>query len=430
MPDIHWHVGDDNDQETIAKAAPARRSRWSWLAIVIVSVLGVGLGVIYRSIPEPAPHPAPTITPIPSTATPVATPTPSLPSGVANTIEREAQALARGDAHSFMVVQDPDDTDWQQTRLSTDYFNGWGTPPTGSIYTFVESGTLPSNRAWADVIQYRDGRRFRETRFYRLRVTQWVRTRPVTDEAFWGKWQTIQVKHFNLKFRNKDMALAVNLADQLEAAYQRVSRDLQYEETITTTTADQISYQVMLGDGSLTTDQTADLELQSPRITGFYLPESGDELVEQSDSFKWNVYYFLVTHLIRRLADGGQQSSPRMTLPRYQWLSAISNWELVRLGILDDRTLGWVYLHSLDLPPLESLWKPRPTDDGFMLSAEASAFVKFMAETYGPEQVLKIVPQLNNAAPFPEVIPQMGLSYTDLQQKWQIWIRQLVEAQS
>ncbi|HTP08527.1 MAG TPA: hypothetical protein VMP08_09770 [Anaerolineae bacterium] len=421
MPDIHWRIGEGSDQETIAKAAPTRRSRWSWLVIVIVVVLGAGLGVIYRSIPEPVPHPTPTITPLPPTETPLATATPPLPPGVANTVEQEAQALARGDAQSFTAVQDPDDADWQQTRSSPDYFNGWGTPPTGVVYTIVESGTLPNNRAWADVIQFRDGRRFRETRFYRLRVTQWVRTRPVADETFWGKWQTIQVKHFNLKFREKDMPLAVNLADQLEAAYQRVDRDLRYGETITASTTDQIIYHVTLGDGSSTPDQAADLELLSPRIAGFYVPESGDELVAQSDSFNSDVYHFLVTDLIERLATGGQRSGLQMTHAKYWWFMAISYWELARLGVSSPNS--WMYLHTLDLPPLETLW-------GSPSEELLSAFIKFMAEIYGPEQVLKLVPQINTAPSLPEAIQQMGLSYTDLQQKWQVWIKQLVEAQS
>ncbi len=35
----------------------------------------------------------------------------------------------------------------------------------------------------ADIIQFRSGRRFRETRVYRQQNNQWVRIRPVTDGA-------------------------------------------------------------------------------------------------------------------------------------------------------------------------------------------------------------------------------------------------------
>ncbi len=428
MPDIHWHVGEDAEQETIAQTTSPRRSRRSWIAVLIVVVLGASLGVVYRSIPEPALRPTPT--PIPPTVTPLPVPTAVLPPGVENTIEREAQSLARGNLQDFMAVQDADDEGWRQVASSTDYFNGWGTPPTGAVYTIVESGTLPDNRAWADVIQFRDGQRFRETRFYRLRANQWVRTRPVTDQTFWGEWQTIQVNHFNLKFRERDMPLVVKLADQLEAAYQRVCRDLHCAETATPGTADQkINYRIELSGGILTADQTVDLDLPSPRIVGFYLPESGDDLSVPTDLFDQAVYPFLTTDLINRLVSRSLPSAPR-TVHTALWTYTISSWELMHLGVRSDSTLEWVYLHSLDLPPLESLWDPSMATDGFMLSAETSAFIKFMAETYGPDQVLNLLPQVNVAPSLPEAIKQLGLSYTEMQQKWQTWIKQLVESQS
>ena len=65
-PDIEWHVGEDAEQETIARTSdphPSRRGRW---AVLIAIGLGVGLGLLYRSIPEPpakpiAPTPAPAV---------------------------------------------------------------------------------------------------------------------------------------------------------------------------------------------------------------------------------------------------------------------------------------------------------------------------------------------------------------------------------
>ena len=47
-PDIHWHIGEDDEQETIATATSPRRSRRSWIAIVIIVMLGAGLGMAYR----------------------------------------------------------------------------------------------------------------------------------------------------------------------------------------------------------------------------------------------------------------------------------------------------------------------------------------------------------------------------------------------
>jgi hypothetical protein len=427
-PDIDWHIGDDAEQKTIATTTSARRSQRGWIAVLIVVVLGAAFGMVYRSIPEPAPRPTPT--PIPPTVTPLPTPIPVMPPGVVNTIAQEAQALAHGDLQTFMAIQDADDAEWQQLMTAPDVFNAWGIPAVGALYTIVETGTLPNNRAWADVIQFRDGQRFRETRFYRLRNNQWVRTRPVIDQTFWGAWQTIQMPHFNLKFREKDMALAVKLADQLEAAYERICRDLPCAKDAATGAADQISYQVTLSGGALTHDQTADHELPSPRIAGLYFPEFSNDLAAQADAFNQSVYQFLVTDLMERLVNGSQSPALRMTLARSLWISAISDWELARLGIRSESALPWVYVHSLNLPPLESLWEPSLATDEIMLEAETSAFVKFMADTYGPDQVLKLLPQINTAPSLAEAIKQMGLSYTELQQKWQVWIKQLVESQS
>ena len=427
MPDIQWHVGEDQDQEhETIRASDPRRSRRSWIAILIVVILGVGLGMMYRSIPEPAPRPTPT--PIPVTATPQ--PLPPLPSGAANTIEQEAQALAHGNFKTFIATQDADDAEWQQLMSSTNTFNAWGVPPSSAVYTIVDSGTLPNDYAWADVIQYRDGRRFRETRFYRLRGNQWVRTRPVTDQSFWGEWQTIQLGHFNLKFRDKDRALAVKLADQLDAAYQRICTDLHCPESPTSGAAEKINYQITLSEEISGTDQTADLELSSPRIAGFYLPESGDDLAPQADSFNQTIYRFLVTDLMERLAKDWRLSASGTQYARYYWILAISYWELARLDIQSESALPWVYLHTTDLPSLESLWKPSETDDELLLLPEASAFVKFVAETYGPEQVLHLLRQVNTAPSVEIAVKQMGLSYPELQQKWEIWLKQLVDSQS
>src|SRR5512141_2560157 len=96
MPDLHWHVGEDQDQETIAHASSPRRSRRNWLAILLVVIIGASLGVLYRSIPEPAARPTPT---------PTVPPTPTrqpVPAKLLETIDREAQALADGDFKAYL----------------------------------------------------------------------------------------------------------------------------------------------------------------------------------------------------------------------------------------------------------------------------------------------------------------------------------------
>lgn len=418
MPDIEWHITDQTGPETVIKTPQTQPPRWRFLAVILVIGLGIGLGLAYHSIPEP-PLPRPTTLPPPNLTT--------LPR-VEDTIEREAQALAHGDLQAFMRVQDSNDQEWLDRQSSNDVFNAWGVPQTGAIYTVVESGTLPDNRVWADVLQFRDGRRFRETRFYRRQNNQWVRTRPVTDEAFWGSWQTKKMGHFSMTFRTRDEVWAPLILLRLEFAYQRICRDLRCAEPSDPIIANQATYRIALS-GGIQADQGIDLALPSPRVAGLYLPGSDAKLSDQADQFDQGLYRFLATDLIQRIADSYFQipsHTPRSTL----WAASLSNWELARLGIRDERTLDWVYLHSLDLPPLESLWDFSSTPDWSTLSAETSAFIKFTAETYGPDQVVNLLHEVGSAESWHEVLQHSGMSDSELQPKWQSWIKQLVESQS
>jgi hypothetical protein len=202
MPDIEWHIVDEAGPETVIRTPQRKPPHWRRLAILLAVAIGIGLA--YRSIPEPpTPMPQPTFIP-PATLPPLSrrtlTPLPS----VTDAIEREAQALAHGDLQQFMRLQDSSDQGWLDRQSSPEVFNTWGVPRTGAIYTIVQSGTLPYNRVWADIIQFRNGPRFRETRFYRRQNNQWIRIRPVTDEAFWGGWQTVKVGPFSVTFGARD----------------------------------------------------------------------------------------------------------------------------------------------------------------------------------------------------------------------------------
>jgi hypothetical protein len=75
MPDIEWHVNEDNHQETIVTTSKPKH-RWRMFGIVVASTFGIALSLLYRSIPEPT-QPLP-ITPAPTilTTTPTLTPTP------------------------------------------------------------------------------------------------------------------------------------------------------------------------------------------------------------------------------------------------------------------------------------------------------------------------------------------------------------------
>ena len=426
-PDIEWQVGEGAEREMIVRTPQRKPPRWRGLALLLVVAIGIGLGLAYRSIPEP---PTPTLRPtsiLPATLTPFLVRTPTHLPSVDDTIEREAQALARGDLQQFMQLQDSGDQEWLNQQSATDVFNAWGVPQTDAVYTVVESGTLSYDRVWADVIQFRNGLRFRETRFYRRQNNQWVRTRPVRDEAFWGDWQMTTVGHFTVFYRTRDAFLTPLIALRLEEAYQRICRELRCAENSDPVVAQPVNYRVSLSAGIWTTGPEVDLALPSPHIAGLYLPDSDTDLSDQTDLFDQMIYRFLVNDLVGRIAHSYFPSSSHTTSAAL-WAHAVSNWELARLGIMSGSALDWIYLHDLNLPSLESLWNLSSSGDESLIRPELSAFVKFIDETYGPTQVVNLLYEVNVAPTLPEAIKHLGLSFDDLKQKWEPWIKQLIES--
>ncbi len=52
------------------------------------------------------------------------------------------------------------------TNGSSETSDSWGNPLNVPLDTLIDNGTLPTNRLWGDVIHFRAGQYFRETRFY------------------------------------------------------------------------------------------------------------------------------------------------------------------------------------------------------------------------------------------------------------------------
>src|SRR3972149_1866220 len=214
-PDIGWQVGDEDDQSTIFKTVQPRPPRWRSIGVLLMGILGVGLALAYYSIPSPIAPPAPA--PLPTRA-PTAVPPP-----LSKAIDLEAQALAQGDKTAFLSMQDPDDAPWLRSQQLG--FEVWGMALNGpTFYGSLQSGILPGNSAWGDVLQFRQGGYFRETRFYRLRNGVWVRTRP--DLAFWNNEDRFDTVHFHVTFAGPDGELARRGATRFENAYTRVCTDL------------------------------------------------------------------------------------------------------------------------------------------------------------------------------------------------------------
>ena len=182
-PHIEWQVGEDAEQETIARTTPARRSlRRRWIVISAIG-LGVVLGLLYRSIPEPPSKPIGSAPIAAVIASPVS-PRPA-PESLDVAIERDALRLASsaGEANHMIAFAAPGEkfADWYAALQNA--FGRWGAPPAQALYTVSVSGTLPGG-AWVTLGQYRHGAVYHSTRFYRLENDRWVWTLP--DRGFWS----------------------------------------------------------------------------------------------------------------------------------------------------------------------------------------------------------------------------------------------------
>ncbi len=421
-PEFEWQIGTEKGPHTEVKTPPPRPpSRRHQLLVALAVFLGVCLGVIFVSIPEPPKRPEPTLLPTPTTPPRTLTP-------LEATIDREAQALATFDLKTFVAIQDPDDPWWHQLRFQSGY---WERPKFGPLYTIVDSGTLDLNRAWADVIQYRNGQYFRETRFYRLRGSQWVRTRPFSD--FWsGEEQTIHTAHFDLFFHAPDAPLVEMVADQFERIYALscadldcpANRDGSLPRTITMT----LIFQPDTGQLSMDWDSKT-FRLPSPRIQGVYFRNLHSSLPGDNTSLLGTVYSFVPQFVAQVVAGGderwsrSQNGSLFVRIMGGQETSRI----LAKTDISDAVVLS--YLHDItDVVPLETLWgtpwsyTSTPPD---ALVAEAWTVIRFIEKKYGPDEAVSFLRAIGSASSISQAIEAgLHIRYADFEGRWRDWLRQ------
>jgi hypothetical protein len=329
-PDIEWRVGEDTDQEILTQTTtrPGRGQRLAW---IIVITLGLGLGIFYHMLPVPIEPPV-------ATATPTPAPAPTLPPPIdllTASIGREAQALAHGDRQMFMALQDPADERWQQEQ--SDAFESWGTPVDGSLYTIVNSGTLTDDRAWAEVIQYRNAEYFRELRFYQLAPDRlsWLRMRPVQDQDFWGpiSADNNSTEHFTIVARERDTFEAWWAARQFEQLYAEACNAMACwgvqpsQRYFTLALLPEYAYPSMQTDESA---QRVTVTLPSPHIMGIYEqdPRSNDlghdqRIVSYFDQF---VFPWMIYNTSGGFARWSKNRDGLILV------SAISNWTEAQLG--------------------------------------------------------------------------------------------------
>jgi hypothetical protein len=416
MPDIHWHVGENAEQETIAQITSDKPSRWRKPIVLLAAVSGIGLGALYASIPEPLRPIAP--------PTPSATPLPPAPA-LAQTIDREARALSNGDMQTFIGLLDPDDYRWRQDQISS--FTPWGAPPgDAEFYRILASDRPDAQHAWADVVQYRAGKFFRETRFYHFRDGVWVRTQPVSDPGWWGGETVIATRYFQLTHSAADEEPARLLAGYLA----RQSRETCRTFSCNFDEQPPVVHFILQPDWVDAPQQrrprgglTMTVTLPSPRFAGYYATDfSGVDI----DDERWERYFdrYLYFPLLYTAIGGlGRWDQKRDGL---MYLYAVGSWDLTRRDRSMSSRWRFPYRPELIAGTLElsadEMWQ-WPSDINLEVRlARASALVQFIDETYGADTVLRFFRTLRFAQSLPHALSRIGVPYDEIEAKWQTWM--------
>ncbi len=413
-PDIDWHVVEDEEEETVVASSPVRRSRRRAVAIALAVILGVGLGVLYRSIPEPAARPTPTSTPAP-TPTQVA-----IPAKLFNVIDREAQALANGDFDAYLSVQSQSSSDVLEAQPQE--FTAWGRPSDDRpVYAMIDFNQLTPTSAWADIRQFRNGRYFRETRFYYLGDEDWQRG-SVPNFSLWSsKEESVHTPHFDVTYAVEDRDVISPTLHQLEEDYQALCRDLGCAKA-----GEELTFTVkMKWNGIPTYSQRAlpeeyEIRLPSPRVTGYF---------ESGRAYSWRnnfAHSVLLQAIVDRLYGGFELDRPGGGI---LWAGSI--WAIDRLDPLPEEFQ--ILLGDFKQKPLlslDALWElGRGTEPGLVL-AQLNQLLHFIEQEYGAAGVTHLLGAVNSAKSLSDAV-ENGLSvpYAEFEQKWQAWAKANIPSQ-
>jgi hypothetical protein len=420
-PDLEWRIDDQAGEQTIAKPAPPHPPRWRPWVVMLMVMLGVGLGVAYRSLPEPPP---PTPTPTPT----VAVTQPALPAALFQTIERETQALADGDRISFEKLLDTSYSEWRQTLLAN--FGAWGRPAHGPLYSILDFGLLADDVAWVDVRQFRTGRTFHQTRFYRLRNGHWLHTD--SDPRFWkGEFEASDTAHFHVIYAVEDLDWVPPLITQFEQDYEQICTDLgcptgpQYcveslDRQWCSTFSPEITFTLSLNNGVGRPYTSGDIELPSPRVLGEY---DRANPISYNDAREAAVVPWVLAY---RLIYGTANSTAQPSGEPLAW--AVSVRELNRLqqraGYQPIELFGSEAINVHELPSLASLWENFESTDTRLTAFTAYQLIKFLEEEYGPESIAKLAKTIAKAKSTSDAIEtSLGVPFADFEQQWLEWLR-------
>jgi hypothetical protein len=355
---------------------------------------------------------------------PIATPLPPAPS-LAETIDQEARALASGDMQTFIGLLDPDEYAWRQDQISS--FIPWGAPPSNDkFYRILATERTDAQHAWADVLQYRDGKFFRETRVYRLLNSEWLRT-PLSDARWWGDKKTMSTRYFQITYASADEELIRLLAGYLTRQSRETCRTFgcNFDEQppavhlIIRSDSPEVRPAVQRSGSTFT------VTLPSPRLAGYYAADMGG--VEVQDEH-WDQYFdrYLYFPLLYTATGGVQRWAQNRDGLMY--LYAIGFWDLAQRSRVTLRRWEFPYKPELvtDMLALsaEARWDwPADASEGDIRIrlANASALVQFIDETYGRETVMRFFRTLRFAQSLTRALSRLGVPYDEFEAKWLAW---------
>ncbi len=470
-PDIEWRVGEDAEQEIIARTSRVRRSRRSLWAVIIAIGLGVSLGVIYRSIPEPPPRPisptpVPAVVQAPRPPQPIPrSPLPPTPNPFDVALQRDAFRLATfdGEANRRVTFDPASDrmpqayADWYAALQNA--YGSWGATAPHALVAVFETGMLPDGVAWADLGQIRNGDFFRYTRFYRWQNDHWQWRLP--DWSFWkGATAAVvtgeagPIGPVTIGHPIEEAPVIGTVFDRFTHAYLNLCQRLKCPPPVDPTrlwtpglTLTLTIQPTLMQPNVQERNGTLDIALPSPRVVGYY--ENAHTL---GDPFVAMAYATLIDPIVR-LASGNYarwESDQGGEL----FLQAITTWKQAR--VREEMHPLELFYPPVFLPPasarlsngqpvsqreyyvnalrnepplpLEAVWNWDRNGQTFgrpqhVAVNDAEAVIIFIEDQYGEDGVVRFLNALGQAHSLKEAIEAaLPTRYAEFNRQWMSWI--------
>jgi hypothetical protein len=325
---------------------------------------------------------------------------------------------------TFIGLLDPAEAAWRQEQISS--FTPWGPPSSDAeFYRIVAGDRLDAQHAWADVIQTRAGKFFRQTRFYRWHNGAWLRTAPLPGVIEPDAAAPIATRYFYLTHTAGDEDAARQLARYLALQSRAVCRTFgcNLDERLPVThfllQPDAVNDRQLSG---LRDGPTITVTLPSPRLTGYYTADFGGDDIDDElwDGYFDRYLYFPLLYTAVGGAERWQQNRGGL-----MYVYAVGSWDLTRRERPMSSRWRFPYRPELVTDTLaltdEALWQWDTERSVEQRLAYASALIQFIDETYGANTVRRFFRTLRFAQSLPQALSRSGVVLEEFEQKWQAW---------